>query len=173
MSDVAEVLELARRHGIEIESHGDILRVRASAEPPPEVLAALRQSKLAILAYLRTSAPPGVDLHTHTYRGAKSAKNTVRDGGEETVKSPFPSPAWDAETAALIEWFLKTPLPTEPFEMYQGVTVLRPDRFWESLKGDIAAGPGKARAYTGAFQKDLRRLAELFGGPAKFRQLKG
>lgn len=31
---------------------------------------------------------------------------------------------------------------------------------------EIAAGPGVARAYTGALQKDLRRLAELFGGPA-------
>ena len=153
MSDVAEVLELARRHGIEIEPHGDILRVHAPTEPPPEVLAAIKQSKPAILAYLRTSAPAG-DV-------------------EEASRRLLPSPAWDAEIAALIEWFLKTPPPSEPFEMYQGVPVLRPDRFWESLKGDIAARPGKARAYTGTFQKDLRRLAELFGGPAKFRQLKG
>ena len=77
------------------------------------------------------------------------------------------SSGWDAETASLIAWFLKTPPPSEPFELYQGVTVLRPDRFWEYLKGDIAAGPGKARACTGAFQKDLRRLAQLFGGPAR------
>ncbi len=70
---------------------------------------------------------------------------------------------WGAETAALIAWFLRTPPPPEPFNLYPGVTVLRPDRFWESLKGDIATGPGKARACTGAFQKDLRRLAELFG----------
>ena len=81
--------------------------------------------------------------------------------------------AWDAETAVLVDWFLKTPPPVEPFELYQGVTVLRPDKFWGSLNGDIAAGPGKARAYTETFQKDLRRLAELFGGPAKIRQLKG
>ena len=56
-----------------------------------------------------------------------------------------------------------TPPPPEPFELHQGVTILRPDRFWEYLKSDIATGPGKARACTGAFQKDLRRLAELFG----------
>ena len=75
---------------------------------------------------------------------------------------------WGAETAALIAWFLGTPPPPEPFNLYPGVTVLRPDRFWESLKGDIAGGPGKARARPGAFQKDLRRLAELFGsGPAR------
>ena len=73
------------------------------------------------------------------------------------------SSGWDAETAGLIAWFLSTPPPPSPFELHPGVTILRPDRFWEYLKGDIAAGPGKARAFTGAFQKDLRRLAELFG----------
>ncbi len=81
-------------------------------------------------------------------------------------EAPPPDAAWDTETATLIEWFLKTPPPAEPFELHQGVTILRPEGFWDYLKGDIAAGPGKARACTGAFQKDLRRLAELFGGPA-------
>ncbi len=79
------------------------------------------------------------------------------------------SSGWDAETAALIAWFLRTPPPPKPFSLYPGVTVLQPDRFWESLKSDIATGPGKARAFTGAFQKDLRRLAVLFGGPAQTR----
>ena len=76
---------------------------------------------------------------------------------------PLPTPVWGAEIAALIEWFLRTPPPPEPFKLYQGVTVLRPGKFWKSLKGDIAAGPGKARACTGALQKDLRTLALLFG----------
>ena len=73
------------------------------------------------------------------------------------------SSGWDAETGRQIEWFLRTPPPPEPFELYKGVTVMRPVHFWESLKSDIATGPGKARACTGAFQKDLRRLFELFG----------
>ena len=73
---------------------------------------------------------------------------------------------WGAETAALITWFLGTAPPPEPFNLYPGVTVLRPNRFWESLEADIAGGPGKARGRTGAFQKDLRRLAELFGSPS-------
>ena len=73
---------------------------------------------------------------------------------------------WGPETARLIKWFLDTPPPPEPFILYQGVHVSRPLDFWQALKSDIATGPGKARAYTWAFQKDLRRLAELFGGPA-------
>ena len=72
---------------------------------------------------------------------------------------------WDADIATLIAWFLAMPPPTEPFLLYQGVKVVRPSEFWSSLKGDIAAGPFSARANTGALQKDLRRLAELFGGP--------
>ena len=72
---------------------------------------------------------------------------------------------WDAEIATLIEWFLAMPPPTERFLLYAGVRVEQPDKFWGSLKGDIAAGPFSARAITGALQKDLRRLAELFGGP--------
>ena len=79
------------------------------------------------------------------------------------------SSRWGAETAALVAWFLGTPPPPKPFELYQGVTVLRPDRFWESMEADIAGGPDMARARTGAFQKDLRRLALLFGGPATAR----
>ena len=108
-------------------------------------------------------------LHTHKEQGAKSAVNKGLDGGEEAPRRPLPKPIWEPEIAALIEWFQKTPPPPEPFELHQGVTVLRPGRFWESLKGDIAGGSGKARAFTGAFQKDLRRLAELVGGPTGAR----
>ncbi len=114
--------------------------------------------------------PKGVSanecLHTHKEQGAKSAINKGLDGGEEARRRALPSPAWDAETAALIEWFLKTPPPPEPFELHQGVTIARPVHFWEYLRDDIAGGPGMGRARMGAFQKDLRRLAVLFGGPA-------
>ncbi len=43
MSEVAEVLELARRHGVEVEARGEILHLRADAEPPPEVVDALME----------------------------------------------------------------------------------------------------------------------------------
>ena len=65
----------------------------------------------------------------------------------------------------MIRWFLKTPPPSEPFKLHQGVTIRRPANLWRYLEGDIAAGAGRGRAYTGALQRDLRRLAELFDGP--------
>ena len=33
---------------------------------------------------------------------------------------------WDAETARLVDWFLATEPPTEPFELYPHVHVARP-----------------------------------------------
>ena len=121
--------------------------------------------------FLDKGAPADVGLHIHTERGAKGATNKGKEGGEEAPRRALPSPAWTPETAALIEWFLRTPPPPEPFELYKGVTVMHPVHFWEYLKSDIATGPGKARACTGAFQKDLRRLAELFGsGPARHQR---
>ena len=77
--------------------------------------------------------------------------------------------AWDAETARLIEWFMRTPPPAQPFELCQGVTVARPDIWWASLRQDIAEGPGGPRAHYGAVQSNLKRLAKLFGGPVRLR----
>ena len=74
---------------------------------------------------------------------------------------------WDPETARLIKWFLGTSPPPEPFILYQGVRVSRPAAFWQALKGDIAGGPGMARGRSGALQKDLQRLAQLFGGSVR------
>ena len=65
---------------------------------------------------------------------------------------------WDAETAALIAWFLKTEPPAHPFKLQQAVTIAHPDKYWEYLRQDIAAGPNRARGKTGAFQENLRQV---------------
>ena len=71
---------------------------------------------------------------------------------------------WGPKTTALIDWFLKTEPPAQPFELQQAVTIAVPARYWEYLRGDIAAGPNRARGKTGALQHDLHRLHQLFGG---------
>jgi len=57
MSEVAEVLELARRHGVLVEARGDELRLRATAEPPRDVVDALREHKPEIMAALAIASP--------------------------------------------------------------------------------------------------------------------
>ena len=59
----------------------------------------------------------------------------------------------------------------EPFPLYPHLTIIAPGRWWQAIKRDIAAGPGVARAMYGALQNDLKRLAELFGGPDVKKQL--
>ena len=71
---------------------------------------------------------------------------------------------WDAETARRIEWFMHTEPPSEPFQLYDHVTIIAPARWWQAIRRDIAAGPGVARAMYGALQNDLKRLSELFDG---------
>ena len=53
---------------------------------------------------------------------------------------------WDAKTARIIEWFLVTPPPAEPFELFPHVKVIHPTRWWQTLKADITAGPKGPRA---------------------------
>ena len=119
------------------------LKLSAPAPLPDGLVNDLRTHKAEVLSFLQGRA-----------------SSSERDAG--VPQRPLPKPIWDTDTAALIAWFLKTPPPSAPFDLYQGVTVLRPEHFWQFLKDDIAGGPGKARACTGAFQKDLLRLAELF-----------
>ena len=71
--------------------------------------------------------------------------------------------AWDEETSVLVDWFLETDLPEEPFRLRRGVEVAHPTKFYEVLKNDIAQGVEGARARTGALQEDLRCLFDLFG----------
>ena len=150
MSTAPELVRKVQAAGGRIAAIGSRLKLSAPAPLPDGLVNELRAHKAEVVSFLQGRA-----------------SSSERDDGAH--QRPLPKPIWEPEIAALIEWFNRTTPPPAPFELHQGVTVLRPDRFWEYLKGDIAAGPGKARAFTGAFQKDLRRLALLFGGPATAR----
>lgn len=119
---------------------------------------------------------------------AEGGELILLDNGKLRVKAPTPLPehlmgrltqekaevvdflayrnrllsGWDSEMARLIEWFLTTEPPGQPFEISRGVTVARPDIWWDSLRQDIAEGPSGPRAYTGALQADLRKLGSYF-----------
>ena len=69
---------------------------------------------------------------------------------------------WDSEMAGLIEWFLTIEPPSHPFEISRAIVIQRPDKWWASLCQDISEGPSGPRAYHGALQGDLRRLAAYF-----------
>ncbi len=146
MNAAPELVQEVQAAGGRIVFADGRLKLSAPAPLPDGLVNELRIHKAEVLSFLQGQA-----------------SSSGEDAG--APQRPLPSPAWDPEIAALIEWFNRTPPPSKPFELHQGVTVVRPAHFWEYLKGDIAGGPDKARAFTGAFQKDLRRLAQLFGGP--------
>ena len=78
----------------------------------------------------------------------------------------LPSRTWEPDIVPIIAWFLSSTPPSKPFSLSEAVTVIHPARFWEVTRQDIALGPGRGRAMYGSLQRDLGRLAELFGGPA-------
>jgi hypothetical protein len=83
------------------------------------------------------------------------------DGWDDRVTAaanPLKPPAWDAETAALIAWFSTAELPANPFDLRAATRVAEPQKFYASLRADIAAGPGGVRAAQGTLAVDLRDL---------------
>jgi len=71
--------------------------------------------------------------------------------------------SWDEETSLLVDWFLTTDLPEEPFRLRGGEEVTAPRKLYASLRNDIEQGVQGARAGTGALQSDLQGLFDLFG----------
>jgi hypothetical protein len=57
MNAALDLLEQARRYGVEIRAKGDKLKLKAPKAPPPDLLERLRASKPAILAALSEPAP--------------------------------------------------------------------------------------------------------------------
>lgn len=116
-------------------------------------------TKIAVNLRGRFGATSCIYRRTGVQQTARVPELTVDLGHKEVHEL-----AWDTVTARLIAWFLSTDPPCKPFLLHRGVTIARPDRYWEHLKGDIAAGPNRARGKTGAFQAELRRLYDLLEG---------
>lgn len=67
---------------------------------------------------------------------------------------------WDTESHDLIQWFLSTKAPADPFQLQPGVWIANPARWWHSISADIALGPGGSRWR--AMQFDLRKMHAIF-----------
>jgi TubC N-terminal docking domain len=68
----------------------------------------------------------------------------------------------EVETERALAWFATATLPTVTFALYPWEEVVEPARFFGILQGEISAGPNHWRWQTGATQRDVRRLWELF-----------
>ena len=143
--NAAELIHQVEALGGRLRPRGDRLRMEAPRALPDTLIDELRQHKGEVMALLEGAAVSAIV--------------------DEDVLT---SQAWDTETHRLIEWFLATEPPAEPFELMRGVTIAHPGKCWEYLRQDIAAGPGRGRSYYGAFEGNLRRLYELFG-PGRYR----
>ena len=103
----------------------------------------------------------GIDRDKNTMEEGFHAVFPVSDANANSDNSANRS-NWDAETQRLIDWFSTTTPPAEPFELCQGVTILDPARWWQSIRSDIECGANGPRARYGAVQGDLRRLYQRF-----------
>ena len=82
MSAVAKLLDLARRHDIELVSKGQSVTMRAPAPPPPEVVAILQAHRDEIRAALtRQPANDPWDAHDYQTFFEERAAIAEYDGG--------------------------------------------------------------------------------------------
>lgn len=63
---------------------------------------------------------------------------------------------WSPEMKDLLARFWKVPVPTEPFELRQGETVVDPALWHRRICEDIADGPKGPRAKYDALARDLK-----------------
>lgn len=69
---------------------------------------------------------------------------------------------WTNEEKFFIQWFQEQKyLPNEPFQLKQGVKVLNPGKFYESLRLDISEGSKCPRNLHGALLNDLKCLEKI------------
>ena len=113
-------------------------------------------------------AVEGNHLKVDAPKGAATPEilNELRAYKAEVIDTLIGTDRW-GDDLPFVRWFLSSKPPSEPFELCPAVTVLDPARWWESIRVDIAVGPGRGRAHYGALEKDLRRLAELYGGSGR------
>ena len=131
---------------------------------------------LALLAQARDA---GLDVRARgdrlVIRGPKRAENVARlllDRKPVVLDALRVAALQWGDAATAVAWFLRSEPPSEPFVLRRNpmgqpfVTVLHPARYWNALRADLAAGPGRGRDFYGAVRADVMRIYDLFGGGA-------
>lgn len=90
----------------------------------------------------------------------------IKNDGQQKVCEPITSAIlvdqWEGEDAELVKWFQSaTDLPKQAFKLKEGVRVIDCEKFYASLRVDIASGSKGCRALFGAVQSDLKALKEF------------
>ena len=106
MSGVADALELARQHGVNVEARGEILHLRADAKPPPEVVDALREHKpeiMVALAAMSFEAPQEWQDGVSRLRGMSTPETVTIDSWAAFLAScdSFMAGPWPGKAASM------------------------------------------------------------------------
>ena len=120
----------------------------------------------AVLGETQPAAPPSTPKPGGgSAKAAKVAKVGATLAGLATLAGcpPRKSASDWGELTPVVEWFLASTPPSEPFRLQPGVRITDPVRWWRGLAVDVAAGPGTRRDRYGAVRGDLRRLYTLLG----------
>jgi hypothetical protein len=65
--------------------------------------------------------------------------------------------------AGLIDWFEGTRLPDEPYDLYPGLRVVDPTRFYENIHRQITDSNAQSQGKLGFLRATLRCLFAKFG----------
>ena len=137
------LIQRLRSIGYRIRTDGKDILLNADREPPnPEMviclLTELRKYKAEVMNILQMGA-----TITPTEKSQQPASVKV---------------SWPPELQSLINWFISTDPPPEPFYLQDHLHVRDPAKFFGMLRHEVEVGPRGPRARTGALQSDLRNL---------------
>ena len=94
--------------------------------------------------------------------GGECELSELRVGTEPVEPETGDAARW-GDLAPIVEWFLGSTPPAEPFILKPAVRITNPRRWWRDIATDVAAGPQGPRARYGALQDDLWRIWRMFG----------
>ena len=104
------------------------------------------------LRYKKPNAPP---------ESARQLIDELRECKQEAIKilaTAKDAAIWPDDVHELINWFMELEALPEPFYLEPHIRVIDPDKYFKSLRQEIAMGPSCPRGRNGALMYDLNIL---------------